>query len=194
MDQNNQSPVIVVSGLPRSGTSLMMNMLQAGGLSIVTDFIRTSDEDNPKGYFEFERAKALKDGDTAWLTDSSGKVVKVISALLQYLPGSYTYKVIFMLREIQEILDSQRQMIKRRGQPESPVNDEEMTRIYRSHLRSIHQWLDRQSNFEVLEISYNILLKNPEENLQKISDFLGTELDMKAMHSIIDPNLYRQRY
>ena len=194
MVENNRAPVIIVSGLPRSGTSLMMNMLQAGGLPILTDLIRTADEDNPKGYYEFERAKALKEGDTTWLSESSGKVVKVISALLPYLPVGYTYKVIFMLREMQEILDSQRQMMRRRGQPESQVGDAEMARIYRSHLRSIHQWLEKQSNFEVLEISYNALLNNPDENLQKITVFLGGELDLNSMRKIIDPALYRQRF
>src|SRR6476646_10559062 len=90
--------VIVVSGLPRSGTSLMMNMLRAGGVPIVADGLRTADDDNPKGYFELERVKQMQKGDVAWVEDAPGQAVKVISALLEHLPALQTYKVLFMQR------------------------------------------------------------------------------------------------
>jgi hypothetical protein len=108
--------IVVVSGLPRSGTSMMMKMLEAGGIPVLTDYEREADEDNPKGYFEFERVKNLKDGDDAWLPQAKGKVVKVIAALLTDLPSSYEYEVIFMRRAMPEILASQRQMLIRRGE------------------------------------------------------------------------------
>src|SRR5512141_2581353 len=91
---------IIVSGLPRSGTSMMMKMLAEGGLTIITDQIRNADEDNPNGYYEFEPVKQLADGQFDWLAGANGKVVKIISALLEYLPRDYHYKVIFMERAI----------------------------------------------------------------------------------------------
>ena len=108
-------PVFIVSGLPRSGTSLMMMILNAAGIPPLTDYERNADEDNPRGYYEFERVKKLKDGDFGWLENAQGKAVKVISALLTYLPEGYTYKVIFMRRELSEILASQRKMLINRG-------------------------------------------------------------------------------
>ena len=112
-------PIVVVSGLPRSGTSMMMKMLEAGGIPPVTDELRTADDDNPKGYYEFERVKQMDKGDTAWVADAQGKVVKVISALLKHLPSSHNYQVIFLRRHMSEILASQRKMLIRRG--EDPV-------------------------------------------------------------------------
>src|ERR671923_2816349 len=102
--------IIVVSGLPRSGTSMMMKMLAAGKIELFTDNLRVADEDNPEGYFEFERVKKLKDGDFAWLPGAQGKAVKVISALLEFLPSEFNYQVIFMRRRMSEILASQRKM------------------------------------------------------------------------------------
>src|SRR5262245_12295550 len=106
--------ITIVSGLPRSGTSMMMSMLEAGGLGALTDGIRAADEDNPKGYYEFERVKKIKQ-DTAWLADAKGRVVKMISQLLLDLPAAYQYRIIFMRRNIDEILASQKQMMVRRG-------------------------------------------------------------------------------
>ena len=105
-------PIIVVSGLPRSGTSMMMGMLEAGGLELVVDGIRAADEDNPRGYYELERVKDLaKAEDKSWLITLQGKGVKVISLLLQHLPEAYNYKIIFMRRSIAEVLDSQSKML-----------------------------------------------------------------------------------
>ena len=116
--KKRQAPAVItiVSGLPRSGTSMMMKILEAGGLEVFTDNLRLPDEDNPKGYYELEQVKALKDGDDSWIKDAPGKVVKVISSLLEYLPLSYKYKIIFMRRAIPEILASQKQMLIRRGE------------------------------------------------------------------------------
>ena len=129
----DQQIITIVSGLPRSGTSMMMKMLEAGGMQVLTDHIRTADEDNPKGYYEFERVKQIEH-DQAWLPDAQGKVVKMISALLKHLPSSYTYKVIFMRRNIDEILASQKQMLIRRGEPTDVVSDEKLTELFDRHI------------------------------------------------------------
>ena len=128
--------VVIVSGLPRSGTSMMMKMLAEGGLSIVTDSQREADEDNPNGYFEVEMSKKLKDGEINWIYDAQGKTVKVISYLLEFLPSDLEYDIIFMDREIHEVLASQKKMLARRNETSS-ISDEEMDAQFRSHLKAI---------------------------------------------------------
>jgi hypothetical protein len=150
--QTPSQPIIVVSGLPRSGTSMMMKMLAEGGLSAVTDSVRLADEDNPNGYFEFEPVKKLSEGQDQWLDGASGKIVKVISALLEHLPAQHRYKVLFMDREIKEILASQQKMLHRRGEaPGSP--DTEMETQFREHLQLTKYWLARQPNMDVLYVT-----------------------------------------
>src|ERR1044072_2561799 len=150
-------PVIIVSGLPRSGTSMMMSMLVAGGIPAMTDSIRTADEDNPKGYFELEKVKELAK-DNRWLADAGGRAVKIISALLKHLPTDYRYKVIFMRREMREVLASQRQMLMRRGEPTDKVSDERMAEMFRKHLAEVESWLAKQPNIEVIYTNYNQML------------------------------------
>ncbi len=185
--------IVIVSGLPRSGTSMMMKMLEAGGIPPLTDKIRTADEDNPKGYYEFERVKKLDKGDTAWVADARGKSVKVISALLKYLPADYEYKVIFMRRRTEEILASQKQMLIRRGEPTDRVSDEELAEYFAKHLKAVEMWLQTQPNVDVLYISYNRVLENPLEPALEVNRFLGNRLDSQAMAAVVDPNLYRQK-
>jgi hypothetical protein len=184
--------VTIVSGLPRSGTSMMMKMLEAGGLDPVTDNIRTADEDNPKGYYELEKVKEMK-GDTSWLPEARGKVVKVISALLQDLPPTETYRVVFMRRHMQEVLDSQRQMLVRRGQQPDRVPDDKMAAMFEKHLAKIEEWLAAQPNMQVLYVRYNEALANPAETARAIDEFLGGGLDLDAMVGVVDKQLYRQR-
>lgn len=184
--------VTIVSGLPRSGTSMMMAMLQAGGLEVLTDEIRKADEDNPRGYFEFERVKQVKE-DRSWLPGARGKVVKMISALLDKLPSDHHYKVVFMERNIDEVLASQNQMLVRRGEPTDAVGDDAMRMLFRKHLRQIGKWLEKQSNFDVLYVSYNDTLQRPRENVEKINGFLGGSLDVDQMVAVVDRRLYRQR-
>jgi hypothetical protein len=185
--------VTIVSGLPRSGTSMMMKMLEAGGIHPLTDEIRSADTDNPKGYYEFERVKQLDKGDTAWLEQAGGKAVKVIAALLQHLPSDYRYRVVFMIRDLDEMLRSQKQMLIRRGESPDKVRDEEMAAVFRKHLNQIQTWLGDQPNFEVLYVSYNEVLKDPIEPAEKINQFLGDTLNVEKMVDVVDPNLYRQR-
>lgn len=185
--------ITIVSGLPRSGTSMMMKMLEAGGMPPYTDNIRTADDDNPKGYYEYERVKKLPEGDTSWLPDARGKVVKVISALLEHLPLEYDYRVLFMQRKMDEILASQKQMLIRSGQPTDKVGDDQLAEMYEKHLARVNSWLAGQANFSVLYLDYNQMLADPEKYAPMINDFLGGELDSMAMASVVDAKLYRQR-
>lgn len=184
--------VTVVSGLPRSGTSMMMKMLEAGGLSPVTDNIRTADEDNPKGYYELEKVKEMK-SNAEWLSEAHGKVIKVISALLQDLPGDHRYRVVFMRREMAEILASQRQMLIRRGQEPNKVPDEKMAAMFEKHLVKIGEWIEAQPNIDVLYIKYNDILAEPGASVATLNAFFGGALEADAMQAVVDKQLYRQR-
>ena len=185
--------VTIVSGLPRSGTSMMMKMLEAGGLPPLTDNLRTADEDNPKGYYEFERVKQLPKGDFAWLPDTQGKVVKVIAALLPSLPGGYDYRVIFMQRAMPEVLASQRQMLIRRGEDPDKIPDAVMAQLYEKHLRQVDDWIKQQPNVARLDVNYNEMLKNPQPFIERVDAFLGHQLDQAKMATVVDPSLHRQR-
>ena len=192
--QKQDKPIIVVSGLPRSGTSMMMKMLEVGGLPPLVDHIRTADLDNPKGYYEFERVKKLPEGDHAWLVDARGKVVKVIAMLLLHLPATYTYRVIFMRRAMPEILASQRKMLINRGEDPDNIGDEEMARIFNGHLRQVNAWLTNQPNLEHLDVKYSQLVDGSRlEDIERINQFLGGELDVRKMKEVVDPDLYRHR-
>jgi hypothetical protein len=188
----NNETITIVSGLPRSGTSMMMKMLQAGGLEPLTDSIRAADEDNPKGYFEFERVKQIE-SDKAWLEDARGRVVKLISALLKHLPPSRNYKVIFMRRAMPEILASQRQMLIRRGEPADAVPDDKMAAMFEKHLAQVESWLAAQPNIQTIYISYNEVMKEARPQAESINRFLGGALNVDAMAEAADRTLYRQK-
>ena len=185
-------PIVVVSGLPRSGTSMMMKMLAEAGLPGLTDQIRTADEDNPNGYYEFEPVKQLSDGQHDWLTQANGKAVKIISALLEHLPTQYSYKVIFMERKIDEILASQQKMLTRRNEP-SRVEDESMQAQFEQHLAAVKYWLARQPNIDVLYVEYNTLIADPDARCDEIIRFIGLALDAAKMCSVPNQHLYRNR-
>jgi hypothetical protein len=189
---DNQDAIIVVSGLPRSGTSMMMKMLDAGGIRPVTDNIRTADEDNPKGYYELEKVKQL-DKDNTWVGDCKGNVIKVISMLLKALPSGQRYKIIFMRRKMAEILDSQKQMLIRRSQPTNAVPDEKMAEMFNKHLKDVEAFIERQPNMDCLYITYNDVLENPAANVAKVNEFLGGTMNTTAMLEVVDQALHRQR-
>ncbi len=186
-------PIVIVSGLPRSGTSMMMKMLEAGGLPPLTDNLRAADEDNPKGYYEFERVKQLPKGDVAWLPEAQGKVVKVIAALLPYLPDSYHYRVIFMQRAMAEVLASQRQMLIRRGEDPDKIPDDALAKLFEKHLKKVNDWVVRQPHVARLDVNYNDMLKNPQPFIGQINTFLGNQLNTAQMAMVVDPALHRQR-
>ena len=186
------APITLVSGLPRSGTSMMMKVLEAGGMEIFTDNLRTADEDNPKGYYELEDVKALKDGKVDWMQDAPGKVVKVISSLLEYLPSGYHYKIVFMRREIAEILASQKQMLIRRGE-NSDGDDKQMAEMFQEHLKRVRVWLANQPNMDVLYVDYNNLMADPDPEIKAVAKFLGLNEKLDAMLAVPDKKLYRQK-
>ena len=184
--------ITIVSGLPRSGTSMMMKILDAGGIKVLTDNLRTADEDNPKGYYEFELVKEMKEKQE-WLVSAKGKVVKVISALLKDLSADFNYKVIFMQRNMSEVLASQKKMLLPRGEPTNSISDEKMEKVFQNHLKQIDKWMQSQENFEVLYVHYNKILKDPEPYIQEINSFMGNSLDLDKMRGVIDKRLYRNK-
>ena len=188
---NNQA-ITIVSGLPRSGTSMMMKMLEAGGLEPLTDNIRAADEDNPRGYFEFERVKQIEH-DKEWLEDARGRAVKLISALLKHLPPTHNYKVIFMRRAMREILASQRQMLIRRGESAEAVPDDKMAALFDKHVAQVESWLAAQPNIETIYVSYNEVMKDARPHAERINDLLGGALNVEAMIQVADKTLYRQK-
>jgi hypothetical protein len=185
--------IVVVSGLPRSGTSMVMSMLEAGGLPLLKDGIRQADDDNPKGYYEYERVKKLREGDTDWLSEARGKVVKVISYLLSSLPETHTYRVIFVRRSMPEIIASQRMMLIRRGEDPDKVSEEELTTILIKHLNQVDAWLKTQPHMNRIDIDYNRMIQDPHAGIRRMNAFLGGSLDIDKMSQVIDPDLYRQR-
>lgn len=188
----NPSFITIVSGLPRSGTSMMMRMLTGGGLEAMQDGERAADEDNPKGYFEFERVKQIRT-DQAWLPDAAGKVVKAISLLLMDMPAGYEYRVVFMDRAIPEVLASQRKMLVRRGENPDATADEKMTVIYEKHLAQVKKWIDDQPNVSAVYVPYHEVIADPATHASRVNAHLGNILDEANMVAAVDPSLYRNR-
>jgi hypothetical protein len=185
-------PIVVVSGLPRSGTSMAMKMLEAGGLSVVTDGLRAADEDNPKGYYEHERVKDLHQaGDKSWLRESRGKVIKIISFLLKSLPADNNYKVLFMHRNLKEIVASQNKMLARRGE-KNDTPDERALALLDEQVREARFFL-RRPQFDVLELNYREILDAPGPVAVKMAAFVGGPLDVQKMTQVVDLQLYRNR-
>jgi hypothetical protein len=192
--QKQGEPVIVVSGLPRSGTSMLMKMLEAGGVEVFTDGIRQADEDNPRGYFELEKVKNLqKQTDRSWLREARGKAVKVISQLLPELPPENTYKVLFINRNLHEVIASQNKMLLRRGEKVDPASDERMRGLFEKHLEKTRSWLQSSKHFEVLELDYSQVIATPVLQARKIREFLGQNLDVDKMAGAVEASLYRNR-
>lgn len=185
--------IVVVSGLPRSGTSMAMKMLEAGGVEVVTDGARTADEDNPKGYYEDDRVLELaKDVDKSWLRESRGRAVKIISYLLRHLPSDNNYKVVFMRREISEVLASQSKMLARRGE-EQGAEDGSMREFFETDLWKANYHLKRATHIQALDLHYRQVLAEPVVEAKRMAEFLGRDMDIEAMASIVDPELYRNR-
>jgi hypothetical protein len=183
--------VIVVSGLPRSGTSMMMQMLDAGGCQVLVDDLRKADEDNPKGYYEFDKVKRVKD-DSSFLEAAGGTAVKIISMLLYDLPQDQPYKIIFMRRDLDEILRSQKIML-RRGENDIQDNDADMRRLFDKHLNDIVSWLADRKNYDTIYVSYKDLIENTLSSVHEVNHFLGNCLDVEKMAAVVDAGLYRNR-
>lgn len=188
-----QEPVIVVSGLPRSGTSMMMAMLEAGGLDLVVDGQRAADVDNPKGYYEFERVKRLDKGDRSWLGPARGRAVKVISALLEHIPPEYEYRVLFMTRDFDEVIASQAKMLHHRGEKTAELDDDEVKALLSQHVAQVLAMLANKPNCQLLKVYHRDVLAKPQEQAERIARFLNLPLDVESMAEVVNPNLYRNR-
>lgn len=185
-------PIVVVSGLPRSGTSMAMKMLEAGGLETFTDGVRTADEDNPKGYYEYERVKDLaEETDKSYLKKSRGKAIKIISFLLKDLPKSNNYRVIFMRRHLDEVLASQAKMLDRRGE-ENETEDMDMKDLFQNHLWRVKYLLRQSPHIEAINVDYASVLADPAPEARRMAEFIGG-LDAKKMQAVVDARLYRNR-
>ncbi|MDB4614620.1 sulfotransferase family protein [bacterium] len=193
MQNTNNNWITIVSGLPRSGTSMMMRMLEAGGISPLTDKERTPDEDNPNGYYELEIVKQIAKDDT-WLADAPGLSVKMIYSLLKDLPADdrYQYRVLFMRRELDEVLASQARMLQRSGK-ESNVPDAYMKTLFQRELEKFDVWVAGQPSIKMMDVNYNGILHQSDVWLNRIAMFLDGEVDPVQMASIIDRSLYRNR-
>jgi hypothetical protein len=192
--QSSGEPIVIVSGLPRSGTSMMMKMLEAGGMAIMTDGGRGADIDNPKGYFEYERAKNLeKETDKSYLGEGRGKVLKVISFLIKDLPDDNDYRVIFMRRDLDEVLASQDKMIQRLGTTDASADAEAMKEAYRNDIVRARLICKKRPNFELIEVHYRATIEDPVATSRRVNAFLGHRLDEAAMRDAVDESLYRNR-
>ena len=184
--------IVIVSGLPRSGTSMMMQMMDKGGLEIFTDGIRKPDENNPKGYYEHELVKSLARNKN-WVKDAQGKCVKIISQLLFELPANYNYKIIFMERDLDEVIQSQHKMLVRDGKAKEDALNIRVLNVFKQNLERVHRWVPAQSNMEIIFVSHRNLVNSPKEELQKVNDFLGKTLNIDDMVAVVDKSLHREK-
>ena len=184
--------VTIVSGLPRSGTSLMMQMLQAGGMPLLTDGERAPDEHNPRGYLEHERVKHSHT-DLSWLEQAGGRAVKVVHLLLLHMPTDRNFRVIFMQRNLAEVIASQRVMLKKQGRTGATLGDDTLADVFRRQIDMVRQWLAEQPNFLVLYVNHRDVMNHPAVIAGQINLFLGGKLLTAKMTEAVNPALYRQR-
>lgn len=180
--------IVIVSGLPRSGTSMMMQMLSSGGLEPLTDDVRLQDINNPKGYFEYEKVKSIAQ-DTSWLHVAQGKVVKIIAQLLPFLPNEFNYKIIMMHRDINEILVSQQKMLRK----DTTVIPFALGDIFTKQLQHTEQFIHNHPTMEAISIQYKEVINSPIKQVNQIATFLNSDLNLNEMISSIDKNLYRTK-
>jgi Sulfotransferase domain len=187
-------PIVVVSGLPRSGTSMMMKMLESGGLAILMDGERKADVDNPNGYYEVERVKNLeKETDKSWLRAARGKVIKVISFLIKDLPDDNRYKVLFLRRDLDEVIRSQDKMIARLGTENASADAEAMKEAYRNDIVRTRLFCKSRANFDLMEVHYKGTIEDPLATAKAVNAFLGGKLDEEKMRTAVQAELYRNR-
>jgi len=184
--------ITVVSGLPRSGTSMMMQALEAGGMPVLTDGVRGPDRDNPKGYYEFEAVKKTKD-DPSWVQGAAGKAVKMVYRLLYDLPADHPYRVVFMQRDMEEIMASQAAMLERTGQQGADVSGDKLASLFTKDLEDMYQWIEHQGNFSVIFVKYKDMVRDPSVQCRRINAFLSDCLDVDRMAAVVDASLYRNR-
>lgn len=182
----------VVSGLPRSGTSMMMRMLEAGGIAPVVDGQRAPNDDNPLGYYEFEPVKQLAQ-DSSWVAGSVGRSVKVIYKLVQDLPPNVAYRVIFMQRDLDEVLSSQEVMMRRDGLDPDAIGRDVLLRLFQTDVFEFRRWAEAQPNIAIFYADYKRTIAEPAAMAAEIATFLGQPMDTEAMAAMVNPDLYRNR-
>lgn len=192
MNDTTPSPIVIVSGLPRSGTSMAMRMLAAGGMPLLVDEVRTADDSNPLGYFEFDPVKRSKDS-VAWVAEAEGKAVKVVSPLLQYLPEDRGYRIIFMKRPLDAVLASQRQMMERSGKSVDDNAEAALRGHFEAHLAACTAALSLRADCRVLYLDYEGVVADTEENVGQIARFLGGDWNVSAMAKAVQPKLLHER-
>ena len=186
-------PITIVSGLPRTGTSMMMRMLEAGGIDVITDYNRKPDVDNPGGYYELEKVKKIEQ-DKSWLADARGKAFKMIATLLVHLPPMFAYQVIFMQRDMREMLRSQNKMLDRLGQPTPELGDIQLANLFQEQLEKANAWISSQPNVRVIFIRYRDVLSSPRHQAKRINSFLEHPLSVEGMALVVEPSLYRNKF
>jgi DNA-binding TFAR19-related protein (PDSD5 family) len=170
----------------------MMQMLAAGGMEVLTDGQRAADESNPRGYFELEAVKHTRN-EHSWLMRADGKAVKVVHLLLPHLPADREYRVVFMQRDLAEVIGSQRAMLLQQGRPAAALPDSKLAEIFEKQLADVRQWLSLNSNFQVLYLHHRAVIEKPLAAAEQIAAFLGGNLDPQRMAAAVEPTLYRQR-
>ncbi len=189
--ENRSQIITVVTGLPRSGTSMMMQMLAKGGIEPFADAVRAPDIDNPRGYFEHKQASRLHQ-DSAWLPEVRGKAVKIVAPLLPYLPPQQQYRLIFMHRPLREVVASQRIMLKRLALPGANLDDAALMRAYTSQLVRVQTWLGRRAEIPVLPVAYDDAVAHPAAIAIRLADFLGAPFEIEAAAAAVDSSLRRR--
>jgi hypothetical protein len=189
---DNGKWITVVSGLPRSGTSMMMRMLSAGGMPVLADDTRPADEDNPLGYYELDAVKGLRN-DRRWVQNAVGKAVKVVHLLLPELPPDYAYRVVIMRRDLGEVLASQRAMLQRLDRRGAELAPEKLAEVLSNQLRRVLDWVRQQPHFYLVEVDYRDVIEQPAVQAARVKAFLGGTLALEKMVGAVDPSLYRHR-
>ena len=184
--------VTIVSGFPRSGTSMMMQILQAGGMPVLCDDISRANEHNPRGYLEYSKTRTIVK-DSSWIKDAKGMAIKVMAVHLRFIPPEHNYRVIFMRRNVDEIIFSREIMSRKSGRSIAIGVPEFNPEWYNRILNRCSEWMLSQNNIVTYYCDYNDMISNTKEGIDRLNDFLIPNLDTNAMISAVDPKLYRQR-
>jgi hypothetical protein len=184
--------VYVVSGLPRSGTSMLMQMLEAGGCPVLTDEVRSPDPDNPRGYYEFEPVKALA-RDPLWVAEAEGKAVKIVVQLLKYLPEGHQYELLLISRDMEEIMASQGAMLERLNRTGGSVDKADLEKIFTRQFQEARDMAEKREDIRLLTLEHRRIIEDPAGQAGKIADFLSLQTDAEAMAAVVDPGLHRQK-
>lgn len=185
--------ITVVSGLPRSGTSLMMQILEASGYEILTDGLRKADENNLNGYYEYEHVKSLAK-DNSWMAEAEGKAVKIIAQLLPYLPEGFEYRIFYMERNLDEIVSSQSRMLGRLNKKVSPTDNNVLKSVFEKQSIAVIKQMTCRTDVSLLRVSFNGLMNNSESEIEALQRFSVGKISKEAVMRVINPEHYREKF